>query len=439
MVQKIVDKCEGTTPKHIFVVGQSIIFSNLFYFTINVIYKQFVSPLYFYAGFYNNFSASNFFLAYFSFLVIGAIYLRNLSNPKTTSDFVLAFLFFIAYCPSNVLFGFGVTDTVFFLLTQIYWFSLGTVVWLLSYFEIKIPTIPDKNRIIFSISLCVIMCSIILYIFGKYSKFTFMTHFIEVYGLRKIASTYQLPRILTYFFGFARATIPIFLGYATINRRWGITFLLTMIQYCNYSVDGSKSIYYTTFLVILIALFYNSKMNKFLSALLFFGVAGSQYFYKIGFSFFNSYIVRRIFFVPQLISYCYYDYNQTNSFNYFNSLLRYIGLPNHNPEISFLVGELYYGNPETSANTGLFGDAYWNLGIIGVIVFPILIGIVLFLMDQILREHHPKIVLMIAIIITIGLQNSALLTLLLSHGMLIQAMVLLFLPTNNSLQRKRYK
>lgn len=439
MMQKIVDKWTETIAKRSFVLIQSVIFLNLFYLTINMIYMQFISPVYFYAGFYNNFSISNFFLAYSFFLVIAVIYLRNISDPKTTSDYVLAFLFLIAYCPSNVLFSFGVTDKGYFFLTQIYWFYLGIVVWLFSYFKVTIPTIPNKTKENISIFICVLMCGIILYIFGKYSKFTFMTHFLDVYGLRKIARTYKISKILTYLFGFARASIPIYLGYEAINRRWGNAFLLMIIQYCNYSVDGSKSIYSTTLIVLLVAIFYNFKMNKFLAAIAFFGVAGSHYLYKMGFSLVNSYIVRRMFFLPQLISYCYYDYNQTNPLNYFNSLLRYIGLPNYKPGISYLIGEIYYGNPEASGNTGLFGDAYWNLGIIGVIALPILIGIILFLMDQILRDHHPKIVLMIAIIITIGLQNSALLTLLLSHGMLIQAIVLLFLPMNNSLQRKRYK
>jgi len=321
----------------------------------------------------------------------------------------------------------------YFIITQVYWLLLTLVVWWLpSKCVYKLPVPPENMRNGMSKLLVFFSCSIIMFVFIKYAKFSFMLELYEVGSLRLAAREYPMPRILVYLFGFARAAIPIFLGYTILNKRWRATLILLLILFCDFSVDGSKSVYFVTMLVVVVSVFYNSFFNKIFAILMFFGVAVSYALSQVGFGLINGLIVRRVFFVPQQLSYCYYDYIQNNVPNYFNNLLRFIGLTNFKPNIAFLVGELYFNDPILSANTGLIGDAFWNLGMCGIVVFPLIIGVLLYIVDLTLNNNHSNsLVLIISIIIVLGLLSSSIFTVLLTHGLFFQLVVLLFLPNTN--------
>lgn len=410
---------------------QTFLFANLYYLTLHIIFKIDTSVIHFYAGFFNNFSIYNFLVSYFMFFLLLMLNLRLVLTPKKVSEYVMLLLFFLAYSPTNVLFSFGILDISYFFYAQIYWLCLSIIIWWYSFYQMKLPVINDIIKKRMSLCVLVISCSIVVYVFIKYAKFVFMLDFIEVYSLRLSARQYPMSKVLIYLFGFARAAIPLFLGYSVLNNRWKTSLFLIIIQFCNFSVDGSKDVYFITILVLIVAIVYNPFINRIIAMLMFFGVATSQLLSQLGFNLINNVIIRRVLFLPQQISYCYYDYTLSNAPNYFNNLLRFIGLNNYKPNIPFLIGEMYFNSPITSANNGLVGDAFWNLGVYGIIVFPLLIGVLLFCVDTILKEHSQKIRLITAIVIASGLQDSSLTTLLLTHGLLVQLAVLFFLPNTN--------
>ena len=133
-------------------------------------------------------------------------------------------------------------------------------------------------------------------------------------------------------------------------------------------------------------------------------------------------------YLPSLLNHYYFEFVNNTTINYFSNLLRFIGLPNNKLDISFAVGALYFGNPEMAANNGLFGDAFWNLGFSGLVIFPLLINLVLFLFDKASSNLNEKLIVIVAFQFAMVLIDSSLLTLLLSHGFLFVFIVLLVLP-----------
>jgi hypothetical protein len=253
-----------------------------------------------------------------------------------------------------------------------------------------------------------------------------------VYDLRLLARTYEIPLVLKYLLGFARASIPIYLVNSLLKRKYFVSLMLILVQFCNYSIDGMKSVYFITFVAIIVSVFYNDSFFKYIPGVTFFGCLGSLILHKIGNSLILDMIIRRVLYVPALLNFYYFDYVQNNGPNYFNNLLKFIGLVNYQPDIPFTIGELYFNRPQMASNNGLFGDAFWNLGFFSPLVFPLLLGSLFYVYNFVTQGLSGKLKIFVALQVSIGLLDSSLTTLLLSHGIAFQLIVLLFLPRVNS-------
>ncbi len=411
-------------------VSQAFIFSVLYYLLLCFIYEVFVSKVYLYMGFRNYFSSYSFLIAIFGFFINFLIFAVFIIEFKGIVSTVLTVLFYISFIPGNILFAFRVTTIEFFLFFQTYWAIFGMFARILMCSQRQLPIPPKRVKYFFSVFICLFMSSTILFVFAYYARFRFMFDFLNVYDLRLDARTYSIPLPVIYLLGFARASIPIYLGYVIIKKKWWIGLLLSLIQFCSFSIDGSKTIYFITLIVVVIAFFYNDFLYGLIPMFAFTALALFQILSFMGFNLVNSLIVRRTLFLPALISYSYYDFVKSTTPSYFGNLLKYLGMENHNPDISFLVGELYFKRPGSSANNGLFGDAFWNLGVLGIIFMPVLISLFLYLLNSITAYLSTKMRIIVSIIVSVSLLNSSFTTMLLSHGMAFLVVVLYFLPND---------
>ncbi len=93
-----------------------------------------------------------------------------------------------------------------------------------------------------------------------------------------------------------------------------------------------------------------------------------------------------------------------------------------------LIGKIYYGDPQSNANTGVVGDAYMNFGFLGLVVWSILIGLIFKIIDSCSKGVDLRIGVAVIAMPVFSLINSALLTNFLTHGLLLVLLLLYLIP-----------
>lgn len=131
-----------------------------------------------------------------------------------------------------------------------------------------------------------------------------------------------------------------------------------------------------------------------------------------------SYFVRRTLFVPATIKFAYYDYFSNNRLLYFgeNFIGRLFDISSpYSLEAPKLIAK-YLGVPNSHCNTGYLGDAYANMGTIGVLIFSFILALIILLIEKITEELPKQVTYPFAITLFYNLNDSALLTWLLGGG-----------------------
>ena len=101
----------------------------------------------------------------------------------------------------------------------------------------------------------------------------------------------------------------------------------------------------------------------------------------------------------------------------------------------YMLGNIYFQRPEMAVNNGLIGDAFANLGWIGIIVMPLLIVITLKILDACSEGLDIKIFIMSAVTITFIFISSFYFTILMTHGLIAVCFILYLLPRDYELNR----
>ena len=141
--------------------------------------------------------------------------------------------------------------------------------------------------------------------------------------------------------------------------------------------------------------------------------------------------VRRVFFIPGLLTFYYYDFFKVNPVDYFRQgIVGRLGVKSpYIFQIPQIIGDNYFLG--AYANAGLFSDAYSNLGTIGVFIMPIIITLTLKLIDLVSLDLDDRIVFAASITCVFSLLNSSYFTALITHGLLATIIILYFINTND--------
>lgn len=147
-----------------------------------------------------------------------------------------------------------------------------------------------------------------------------------------------------------------------------------------------------------------------------------------------SLFLRRFLLLPAYIKFLYYDFFSNNEYLYFSA--GFIGkilnkeYPYHLPP-AFLIGDIFFNDPQSGANTGYLADAYANMGIIGMFIIGVLFAIVLKIIDSLGMKIGKEITIGLSLFLILSLNDSAFLTTLLTGGLMFLIFVL-FLYSSDS-------
>ena len=205
-----------------------------------------------------------------------------------------------------------------------------------------------------------------------------------------------------------------------------------------YSFTGFKSVLFSMAMILLVVLLFRRRTQLTLRlvvalvvSILAFGAIDDL----VGGYVATGVFTQRVIMVPGLLTGYYFDFFSTNpllllSHSIFKSFLTY---PYAAPYPS-LISE-YYLNMEGFANANYLADAFGNFGIPGMFAFSLLLGLLLWLLDSLCEGMDVEYTASFSIVAFFTLTNSALLTGMLTFGILFLLLVLwLHPPTEQELQ-----
>lgn len=421
----------------------SVLESRSFFYIISIIYKilldfsyiKFVNPIYGYAGFHLNFSSINYLL---SWLCTVGLIIFTPNILRRVSDYFIVTFSFSVLVPMLCLYGLNYEFSflpVIVSLCSYFWlyFALKTNV-----FNKKIayPYIKNGAKAFQVISLLMISYLVVWYILSGAVR-NFNLDLSKVYEFRAVNAEITNLGVLAYLNTWVFKVFNLALiAYTLLKNKYVLLVFLLLVQLFFFSVSAHKSVLFYPLIIISIY-FYLSRTRSIATVPLVFSIVISIcmifYLYNDN-TFLSSLIVRRVFFVPNHLTFVYFDFFSHNSFAYWTNSFSFLGPPIYPNGIPSTIGS-YLGYDGQSANNGFISSGYANFGVAGVLVYVLLLTFILKLIDQFSAEVGATWFALCIVVTPLRalLISSDLLTVLLTHGLFI-AIIMLFL-----LRQPRFK
>ncbi|GEM_PF-6260825 len=242
----------------------------------------------------------------------------------------------------------------------------------------------------------------------------------DIYEARARASG-ETSRFTAYTFTFASTFLFPLAALYFWHRKgtWRLASIgVFVLAVCVYTVNPHKSIVFNLGIVAFFALFQTVKRQTlaWVGLLLAIGVLGrfESLFHTDTQGYLEGFFIRRVLFLPAMLNDAYFTFFDGQPVQLAHSVLRSIVDYPYEMTPSKLIGNEIYGTG-ANANNGLLSDGFMNFGIWGAVSFSVLP--VLFL-TALSRLRKPVVFSGMLFLVLSLFKSSALLTSILSHGLL---------------------
>jgi oligosaccharide repeat unit polymerase len=256
--------------------------------------------------------------------------------------------------------------------------------------------------------------------------------FVDIYDNRALFGTVSLP-LASYVTRWTALVINPFLLVFFLLRRNYLLFLAVIIfQFLLFALLGQKIFLFS--IPFVLGLDWLTKKRKLTFSLLSFSLASVIFISSLSFIFLgdlwlSAIFTNRLLILPALISFNHYDFFSQHVPAYLgHSIFRsFVHYP-YDLLPWFLIGDVYFGYPSVSANTGMIADAYMNFRFWGVLFLVPLFGITLCLIDKFTKIHNYRLVLALVIMPMFTLLAGGFLTSILTTGLGLALLFLHIIP-----------
>ena len=363
----------------------------------------------------------------YSLLII--VFAMMPKSSKKLSDVVIWLLILLSYIPMLTLFAFKDESRIYMYAVTGFW----VLIFLLLHMpRISISSLKKTQSKIISYVIFFALAIIVIILIYKYCGISINFNLLKVYDIRSRYVALKIPFAGYVFTWVAYILNPMLFIIFLIRRKWISLTLIIFLQILLFSVIGMKAFLFAIPFVLFLAWIANRGNPLFLMASGFSGIVslGMISYWLIDDMWISSLFTRRTLLVPAQLSFFYYDFFSKNvhTFLSHHQIFRvFLNYPYHlSPP--HLIADVYFNQPQMGANNGIYGDAYMNFGFIGLVLWAILLIIILKLIDSITKNKDIRITVSAIALPVISLTNSALLTCLLTHGLLLSLILLYLLP-----------
>ena len=211
------------------------------------------------------------------------------------------------------------------------------------------------------------------------------------------------------------------------KEKYFFAFFVFVVQVFFYGVSAHKSVLFYPFMILSIWAYSRKSVDLSFVVLMLciVVIAGVTSWYLFDDVWIGSLFIRRVFYVPALLSYDYFAFFQDNERIFWsNSILSDFSVYPYDLGMAQLIGD--YNGSGAAANNGLISSGYAHAGLLGVAVYSVVFGLLIKVVDAMSKSMPVWFALCLVIIpYRNALISSDLLTVLLTHGLLLACFLLL--------------
>lgn len=402
----------------------------VFRILLDICYIIVINPFYQSVRMVNHATISTYLISWFVFILFIPLILENYSRKTLSANVVVIFACF-SFIPTTSLMAFIPVGIEFNIMMILYWLIIfGGNIIIKPFKLVDVNSYKTSN--LFYLFL-VILTTTVLYVSGRYTGFRFHFGLFDIYDLRFEERGFSLPSIISYLHSAANVLLPVMLVYFLSQLRYFMVGILSVVILLNFGIGGHKSVLFMLFLSFLGYWFYRfQRISYFSWTLVLICVFALSEYYLFDTFFVSAIMVLRVLFIPAELHLCYYDFFSKNELLYFKQgFFKWLNLPTpYSDNIDFIIGGVYGGDYQIRANSGLFSDAYQNLGMLGVVIFPFVVLFILRLLDASTKGLDEKLLIIPILTTSMALMSTTFSTALLTNGLFFMMIILFFLPRN---------
>lgn len=378
-------------------------------------YKDFVFPLYEYAGFSMVDNPGKYIESWV--LYIG-ILLFLPARAKKPSDYLICLAFFVFMAPLFVFYGFADASrwVLYYVLIQ---YAIVSLVRMGRSIPVRVVKKGPSLALGVSITGIIVATAWMIHSVG-FSSFNLDLD--AVYDFREDANNTIYTGVLGYVVVWATTVCgPFILMFALRDRRYPLVLGIFLLHVLWFGISSHKSVlFYPVLVVFLYALFrYSRALSLVPMGLSLVVIISLISYYATESLFLSGMFVRRVFFVPSHLTFTYFEFFDKNSFIYWsNSFLSWL-IPYPYDESAALVIGNYLNDPTLWANNSFFSTGYMHAGLMGVVIYGLVAGAALKILDSLMAKGVPLWMSLSVVIVPFYslFTSSDLTTTLLTHGL----------------------
>lgn len=384
-------------------------------------YIAFVYPVFISYGFDLDFNGLKYAESWGIYILLLAIFPKQLSRP---SDYLLAYLLYSFLLPLLIFYAL-VNETR----EHLYWVLLGVACLWIAHLgsPFAFATIRGGPQIAFCIAL-VGAIAVTVWMIGSGGLNNFNLDFSKVYDYRDQANTVLNKGLMSYLIIWAGKVFgPFLLALALWKRHYVFVPLLLLLHVIWFGISSHKGILFYPLLVIFVWLWVRTTgaIAVIAAAMTAMVLLSLLAYLVIGDTWLGALLIRRVFFVPSLLTFKYYEFFSQNELVFWsNSILSAFREYPYDVNTARVIGQYLGGN--ANANNSFLATGYMHAGVAGVVFYGVLVGMLFRLIDSVANRGVPTWVA-VAVITIPGeslLSSSDLPTALLTHGMGISLLLM---------------
>jgi oligosaccharide repeat unit polymerase len=243
----------------------------------------------------------------------------------------------------------------------------------------------------------------------------------------------EIPKIAVYALTIsAKVFIPCLLLYGILRKHKVIIILSFAMQVILFLITGQKSLFLGWLLILGFCLYMRNKetlkiniVANFISFIFLFSIV----LYWLGSEALLIFVVRRIFIMPGVLGAYYFDFYLNHpyallSYSFMSAFFENI----YNATPPFVIGMNYFSRSGMSANVNFLMSAFADFSYIGMILYTLILCMIYKFIDLVIDFKSNIRLLSVMLLPTWALLDSSMTTVLLTHGLLVTIMLILFCP-----------
>lgn len=407
-------------------------------FTVFYSYKNIFSVAFYYLRFYY-FDKDSFELTTAFFYALIPAFFINL-DLKKPSDILVLFLYLFSYGPAIII-GLVCSNESFFNSLTYFnalLFNIMSLI-LLKRARIILPSFRMRGMDLKYFIALLLFLDIfsLLYLstqfsFGDFSELSRL----DVYETRSQAKSQLVDPISPYLFGLVAYVLgPFMLAVGLLERRYYWLIIVGLIS--NLMIFGFLGSKTALFLIpFIIVLYYLTKIKSFhvvfLTLFIFVVLVLSIWIDTVSSLQISSYLNRRVFAVPGLLTRVYYDiFSVEPTYDWTYSFLRFFEKSIHELSPPHLIGKYYFGDVNMSANANVWADGFANNMPFGPFLITLFMILLFWFVDNV-SDKNPRLALIVFASTIYPFTNSSFFTSLMTHGFLWSLILFILSPAKNT-------